>query len=312
MSDSTNSESRIKYALHHPKWAYESDLPDQLRTESEKVVVLDYLPHMDGKLFCPVCTTNLVRTPKDKALFSNGRRACFAHFPKYAEVLCDLRSKKPEGQKYLNEEEARQAIESKELIVIASFLEKPPEAAGLISGIYDQSSVEDLNGPETEVAIGRHTGQKFSVPTRLSTVNSICRSFDSNLYRHYVFPGSNAAVRLIDALVDVASVEGVESAPRLYFGRISSTKNAGINPKPTNLRLTWFKHHKSVKDFCLKDTDETQLDKGINDNSAGRVVVFWGTITESGIGLCVNRPRWGEYALLPSKYDGLLHEVAEA
>lgn len=306
MSDSSNTQSRIKYALHHPQWKYESESPERLRTQAEKVIVLEYLPHMDGKLFCPVCWTNLVRTPKDKALFSNGRRACFAHLPKYAEVPCDLRSKKPEGQKYLNEEEARQAVESKELVVVGSFLEKPPEAADLTSGVYDQSAIEDLNGPETEVAIGRHNGQKFLVPTKLATVNNICRNFDNNLYKYYVLPGSNAAVRLVDALVDVASVEDVVSVPRLYFGRISSTNNAGINPKPTNLRMTWFEHHKLVKDFCLKDADATQLSKGINDDSAGRVIMFWGTITESGIGLCINRPGWGEYALLPRKYNGLL------
>jgi hypothetical protein len=163
-----------------------------------------------------------------------------------------------------------------------------------------------MAGPETEVAIGRHRGERFSIPTRLATVNSICRNFDGNLYRHYVFPHSNAAVRLIDALIDVASVEVVDPVPRLYFGRISSTKNAGINPKPTNLRMTWFKHHQSVKDFCLKDTDATQLTKGINDESAGRVVLLWGKVTESGLGLCINRPGWGEYALLPSKYTSLL------
>ena len=134
----------------------------------------------------------------------------------------------------------------------------------------------------------------------------MCRSFDANLYKYYVFPKSNVAMRLIDALIDVESVEKVDETPRLYFGRVSSTKNAGINPKPTNLRLTWFKHHPQVKDLCLKDVDATQLSKGINDESRGRVVVFWGQITESGIGLCINRPSWGEYALLPSKYNQLL------
>jgi hypothetical protein len=187
-------------------------------------------------------------------------------------------------------------------------LEQSPEAAGLSSGSYDQSAVEELNGPKTEVAIGRHNGEKFTVPTKLSTVNSICRNFDANLYKYYVFPGSTAAVRLIDALVDVASIENIHASPQLYFGRISNTQNAGHYPKPTNLRMTWFKHHKSVKDLCLKDIDATQLSKGINEDSVGRVVLFWGSITESGIGLCINRPRWGEYALLPSKYNALLPE----
>lgn len=297
--------------MHNKYWTYENDLPSRLKLEAKKVLVLDYVAHMDGFLFCPVCSTNLVRTPKDKAIFSNGRRACFSHLPRYAGITCDLRSKKPEGKTYLNEEEARHAIDNNELVVISSFLEQSPETSGLSSGIYDQSAVEELNGPETEVAIGRHNGEQFSVPTKLSTVNSICRNFDNNLYKYYVFPGSKAAVRLIDALVDVASIEDVHIFPRLYFGRISSTQIAGRNPKSTNIRMTWFIHHKSVKDLCLKDIEATQFSKGINDESAGRVVVFWGRITESGIGLCINRPGWGEYALLPSKYNSLLPERDE-
>lgn len=306
MTTPTAKENRIKYALHHKDWRYGEDSPLRLREEAAKVLVLDYKPHMDGRLFCPACTTQLTRAPKEKSVFSNGRRACFAHLPSFVHVKCDLRSKKPDGKKYDSEEEARQAIEHKELVVINSFLESPPDVAGLDSGTYDQSQVEDQNGPETEVPIGRHHGQQFTVPTRVSTVASMCRSFDANLYKYYVFPKSNSAMRLIDALIDVESVEKVDETPRLYFGRILSTKNAGINPKPTNLRLTWFKHHPQVKDLCLKDVDATQLSKGINDESRDRVVVFWGKITESGIGLCINRPGWGEYALLPSKYNDLL------
>ncbi|MDP1686470.1 hypothetical protein [Hydrogenophaga sp.] len=308
MAASAQKENRIKFALHHQRWSYENDSPNQLRIEAVKVLATDYQPKMEGKLFCPVCTTNLVRTPKDKSIFSNGRRACFSHLHKYVGIPCDLRSKKPEGKTYLNEEEVRQAIESNDLVVISSFMEKPPETAGLSSGIYDQSSVEDLEGPTTEVAIGRHNGQKFSVPTKLATVHSICRNFDDNLYKYYVFPESNAAVRLIDALTDAASIETKEATPRLYFGRIISSRNAGINPKPTNLRLSWLKHHESVKDLCIKDTDAVQLSKGINDDSAGRIVLFWGRITESGIGLCINRPGWGEYGLLPTKYNDLIPE----
>jgi len=311
LTSSNDTASRVKFALHHPQWSYESGSRNLLQVEGTKILVSDYLPHMDGKLFCPVCCTNLTRMPKNKAVFSNGRKSCFAHLPTYSNIQCNLRSKKPEGQKYLNEEEAREAIEDNKLVVISAFLESSPETAGLVGGTYDQSAIEDLNGPVTEIAIGRHFGDRFLVPTTLTTVNGICRNFDSNLYKHYIFPGSQAALRLIDVLVDLTSVEDVVSIPRLYFGRIISTRNAGINPKPTNLRMTWLEHHPSVKDFCLKDIDANQLAKGINDDSAGRIVVFWGTITESGIGLCINKPSWGEYALLPSKYDDLLPLHAE-
>jgi hypothetical protein len=70
--------------------------------------------------------------------------------------------------------------------------------------------------------------------------------------------------------------------------------------------MTALKCHPSVKDFYLKDIDGAQAEKGISDNSIGRVVLMWGAITENGIGLCIARPGWGEYALLPAKYNQLL------
>lgn len=303
---SKSNELRIKYALCFSNWVYGKDEPSILKSEAVKVLVSEYLTDMEGKLFCPGCFTNLTRTPKAKDMFSNGRRASFSHLPTYKSVPCDLRSEKPDGKRYLTEEEAREAIANRELSVISYFRTEAPDSAALRSGIYDQSLVEDLEGPESNIAIGRHRGETFKVATKIATVAAICRNFDENLYRYFVFPGSSSAMRLVDVLTNVASVREVDDTPRLYFGRILSTRNAGINPKPTNLRMTWLAQHPDIKDFCLKDEDATQLSKGINDESLGRTVIFWGRVTESGIGLCVNRPSWGEYALLPSMYDKLL------
>lgn len=106
--------------------------------------------------------------------------------------------------------------------------------------------------------------------------------------------------------MDIASVTQPDDFPRLYFGSITSTNNAGINPKPTNTRMTWLQHHSDVKDLCLKDVDSIQRDKGIEDQAKGRTIIIWGKVTESGIGLCINRPGWGAYALLPEKYKAFL------
>lgn len=70
--------------------------------------------------------------------------------------------------------------------------------------------------------------------------------------------------------------------------------------------MTSLECHKDIKDFYLKSTDASQQAKGINDDTRGRYVIFWGTIEENGIGLCVNRPTWGEFALLPQQYERLL------
>ena len=82
-----------------------------------------------------------------------------------------------------------------------------------------------------------------------------------------------------------------------------------MGKKPTNTRMTWLRFHKKNgdwKDFCLKAVDSEQTRKGIGDGAVGRYILFWGKITESGMGLCVNEPKWGEYALLPDQYNKLL------
>ena len=42
---------------------------------------------------------------------------------------------------------------------------------------------------------------------------------------------------------------------------------------------------------------------------ARRHVLFWGVVTFNGIGLCVQGLNWGEFALLPVQYEGLLSEA---
>ena len=309
MSESDGSNNRIKYAYFLHGWCPKTGSKSVLASTARKVLVSEYEPRMDQHLFCPGCFTNLVRIPKDKAVFSNGRKACFAHIPTYRSVLCDLRSTKPEGKHYVDEEQAKQAIEDHELVVVSSFLDTPPDASELKSGVYEQTPVEDLDGPISNVPIARHTGETFHLPTKISTVNSLCRNFDYNLYRYYVFPGQRAATRLVDALVNIRNVTETTDTPRLYYERIRHSFNAGRSPKPSNLRMTELFASGAVKDFYLKDVDSIQTEKGISDTSVNRIVLIWGVVTWNGIGLCINRPKWGEYALLPSKYDALLEDA---
>lgn len=303
MGTSEKDNSRIKFAYRSSTWSYENGIPADLE-KAAKVLTTDYDASMEGQLFCPGCHTNIIRTPKDKPFFSNGRKACFAHLERYRHIPCDLRTHKPEGKRYNSEEEAKQAIADSSLVVVSGFQTAPPSTQELAAGSYDQSAVEDIDGPLVDFPIGRHHGEQFTLPTKLSTVRSICRNFDANLYRYYAFPGFSAAVRLVDALVDIASVEEEDDVPRLYFGRIQRSKNAGKTPR--NTRMTWLEHSSSVHDFCIKDTDSAQAEKGINDHSTGRIVLVWGRITVSGIGLCLTNLGWGEYALLPEKYNDLL------
>ncbi len=302
---SESQTSRIKFAYFHASWRSSDGSRSDLRQTARKIAAEDYVEKMHGKLFCPGCYEPLTRSPRDKPLFRNGRRACFAHLPSEQPVPCDLRSAKSGGKHFLSEEEALQAIANQELVVISSFLNEP-EVPFAPAGIYDQTPVEEATGPVSEVPISRHVGETFRLPTRASTVEAICRRFDLNLYRYFVFPGTNAAVRLIDALTDIRLVDSEREHPALYFGRIVTSFNAGQTPKPTNLRMTELACHRGVKDFYVKVVDRMQTQKGISEQSRGRFVLFWGSIGVSGIGLCVEDLAWGEFALLPQMYEQLL------
>jgi hypothetical protein len=309
MSTLLESTNRIKFVYYLHSWAYGSGDRKYLESNSNRVLISDFEPIMSGHIFCPVCFTNLVRVPKHKDNFSNGRTACFAHLSKYKSIPCDLRSERPVGKFYANEEDAIQAIDNNELVVVSAFSDLPSSADGMVTGVYDQSAVEDINGPRSEVALGRHIGKKYSVPTRISTITNICRQFDSNLYRYYVFPDKSNAVRLMDTLTSILDVVEPMTIPRLYIGKIKSSNPSKANPRPKNLRMTWLECHKDVKDFCLKDPIAAQTQKGISDDSKGRYVLFWGCITVSGIGLCVSSLKWGEYALLPETYETLADTI---
>lgn len=299
-------ENRIKYALYLDGWTYEDGDVLELLGKAQKVPPSDFQQSMLGGLFCPGCKTSLSRSPKDKPHFSNSRKACFIHLPSYSHIECDLRTPKPDGMKYLTEELALQAIADEQLTIVSAFLTEAPEQKVVSGEPYSQSAVEDTQGAISEIPISRHNGQSFKLPSKITTVMGICRKFDVNLYRYYVFPGEVTASRLISSLTSVTEIKTINDIPRLYWGEIISSRNAGIDPKPSNLRMTKLRCNDGVIDFCLKAIDAQQAEKGINDQSVGRIVLFWGKVTQSGIGLCVEKPAWGEFALLPSKYDHLL------
>jgi hypothetical protein len=298
--------NRIKHALYLEGWTYETGNVQELLLKGRKILTVDFHESMLGSIFCPGCKTSLSRSPKNKPTFSNSRQACFVHLPSYSEVECDLRTPKPEGMKYPTEELALQAIAHDQLAIVSSFMATPPERISKREEPYSQSAVEDLHGPISEVPISRHSGETFKLPSKISTVAGICRRFDENLYKYYVLPGEVTAARLVSSLTGVEQVEAIDDTPKLYWGEIVSSHNSGNTPKPSNLRMTKLRCSHSIIDFYLKAVDSEQTEKGIGDKSGGRVVLFWGKITWNGIGLCVERPAWGEYALLPEKYDYLL------
>lgn len=299
-------KQRIKFAYFLDGWSYENNDQSVLKKNAEKVLHSEYIPAMEGSIFCPTCFTNLIRVPKRRDHFSNGRDAYFAHIKKYQAVKCSLRVKRAEGKRYENYEEAQKAIDDENLVIVTGFLERRPERPEHEAGEYDETPVEDQNGQLTEVPLGRHNGESFNLPSKITTVAGICRNFDVNLYKYYYFPNQKIAIQLIDLLHSIEQVTEEGELPRLYYGLIKSVYDPAKNPKPHNIRMTELVCNKSVKDFNLKTTLEVALQKGITQDAVGRIVIMYGTVTTSGIGLSIENLNWGEFALLPRQYSNLL------
>tara|TARA_R110001599_G_scaffold64023_3_gene178909 strand:- start:527580 stop:528494 length:915 start_codon:yes stop_codon:yes gene_type:complete len=298
--------NRIKFALYSKAWTYDTKDIKTLRGLAREVPAAEYLPEMKGYIFCPECCVPLFRSPEGKEYSTNGRKAFYSHSRKH-QVFCSLRVKQAEGKRYENEEQAQQAIEDGELVIVRGFMREkpvPPDVKGPVQ--YQGPIVEDIEGGLTEVAIGRHDGEEFKLPSRITTIRGLCRNFDKNLYRYFFFPSQVAPILLQDLLVDIRRVDEVNDKPRLYYGRISSSRNMGKTPN--NIRQTFFEYPKNYKcpDFCLKVTDQESQEHGIDDESKGKIVLMYGKVIESGVGLCLARLGWGEFAVLPDKYIPLL------
>jgi len=139
-----DNNRRIKFAYYKDGWSFENGDPDFLKEKAEKIIPSEYKPKMNNALFCPVCYTNLNRVPKEKEHFSNGRESYFAHTKKYKHVRCGLRSNKPEGKRYDNWEQAKQAIDDDKLVVISGFLKTKPEVKQPTDTEYQETLVEDI------------------------------------------------------------------------------------------------------------------------------------------------------------------------
>lgn len=297
---------RIKFAYYMKGWAHEGGDQALLKSRGAKIAPSEFTPDMGSDVFCPSCCTNLNRVPKDKDHFSNGREAYFAHLSRFSDVKCDLRSTKPEGKRYDSYEEAQKAIDDENLVIINGFAKDRPEGNLPPSGEYDETPIEDVKGLLADVPISRHSGESFKLPSNITTVRGLCWGFYENLYRYYHLPGNSYANRLVDLLHDVRLVTVEEEEPKLYFGIIKSSRNAGRTSQ--NIRMTWLSCNPEVKDFCFKAIDADAQEKGIHDDTKDRILIMYGRVTESGIGLAIEKLGWGEYALLPEKYNHLLLE----
>ena len=254
---------------------------------------------MKGKIFCPICTTPLSRSPDMRSVSTNSRTAHFKHKPTYSKVPCRLKTKKKEGLSYKNEEEASKAIEDEALVIVSDWMSQPPSDDDDLdeNGEFNQTAIEDEDGPDTEIAIGRHKGREFKLPSKISSVTALCRDFDKNLHRGYHLPDSKFPMLLSDMLFDTDRItEDTDKKKRLFFGKI-------VDYRRLSKRNIIYIENEEFGEFKIYTWPRFDERKHIDGKSEGRYILFHSTLSwEGGI------PRsfvdnWGQYSLLPQKYE---------
>jgi hypothetical protein len=295
------SSHRIPHALYLKGWKYGEHPREQLEAEAAPIEPSEYRAEMEGKIFCPECTTPLSRAPKFGDLFTNSRTAHFRHKPAFKSVPCDLRTARGLGLNYSSEEEMRQAVQNSELAIVSGWQSAPPEHAideTDADAVYDLTQIVDPDGAPTEVPLGRHTGERFLLPSTLSTVLAICRNFDKNLARAFYFPDSQYVTRLTDKLFDIALLtDEPPSSSYLFYGRIQSFSRLNFRNKITLVS----DDDVQVKVYTWPAYDDK---KHIDQRSLGRVLLFYGKLYRENDGvLSCKVDDWGAYSLLPEKYE---------
>lgn len=302
-----NGTHRIPYALYLRVWKYGENSREQLVKEGQEVGPSEYRQEMEGYIYCPECATPLSRAPKDTDIFTNSRTAHFRHRPAFKSVKCELRTPRGLGLSYSSEEELRRAVQNSELAIISDWQDSPPEYSPGEDGSdneYGLTQIVDPDGEPTEVPLGRHTGEKFLLPSKISTVFAICRNFDKNLSRSFFFPDSQYATLLNDKLFDVALLtDELPTSSHLYFGKIRSVSSLSKR----NKIILDSGEGARVKIYTWPKNDER---KHINNKSIGRTLLFYGNLYQENDGVFACKLNLsGTYCLLPEKYEHLLPDL---
>ncbi|SDB27941.1 MULTISPECIES: hypothetical protein [unclassified Pseudomonas] len=308
MSENFGS-NRIKFAYFLPGWIYGVGDKAVLRKSATSVLTSEYQSNMKGAIFCPECCVGLFRSPEEGEKDARGRAAYFAHTQKHRPP-CGLRVKKRDGQRFTDEEEAKQAVDDELLVVVKSFMKHKPVAPQLQGQVYSGPVVEDIDGELSEVPIRRHNGEKIKLPSRITSVRGLCTNFNKNFHKYYFLPEAQYPQLLSDALVNVSAVKEPNTKPRLYYGRIKYIRVMGQG-NPDNIQMTRieYENNGNYQDFTLKMTVRDSTEHRIVDSAIGRVLLMYGPVSKNGTGLAISDLGWGEFALLPSKYESVLYPI---
>lgn len=295
---------RIVFAFYSEKWVYKKDNSKLLEEYSIEVVPEEFTKEMKKKIFCPLCATPLSRSPSITSVSKNNITAHFRHGDKakYVESKgCSWRAPSVQGFKYESEEEAKQAVENEDLTIVREWMDSPPSSDKDTDETeeFNQTAIEDEEGPETEMSIGRHKGEIYKLPSKISTVMALCKEFPKNLRRGFYFPNSQFPMMLSDQLHSVERIKNsLPSNETLFFGKIK-------NYDRLDYRNMIFLQVKSLHKFKIYTDPLFDIRKRISEKSIGRYIIFSAKIyweNENSIVAC-KVLKWGAYSLLPSKYD---------
>lgn len=306
---SETAKHRIPYALLcNFNWRYGEHSGSLLIASSKEVTPEEYDQSMMGRLYCPECKTPINRSPRKTLVMSNSRTAHFRHLPSYSHVLCNLRTSKPKGKRFINEEIVYQAEEKEDLVTVNSWAKEPPLGDEFETrGEYGQTQIEDSKGEETEEPIGRHSGDSFDTPRNIETVAAICTNFDKNLNVGYFLPNSQHSGLLKDLLFDVSRLdEGCSRSARLFFGRIYDYRTL------TNRNVIEL----IVRDdprliFRLYTYPYNDERKRLDIDIRQRYIIFHSDFYHERNGfLACKLDEWGQYSILPDKYIERIESVS--
>lgn len=291
---------RIAFALYFKeKWNYGEDDEEILEKYGIPTTPEEFSINMKGKIYCPKCKTPLSRSPEVNNVTTNNRTAHYRHKPRYKKVPCILKSVSKKGVSYRSEEEAKKAVEDGELVIVSDWMSQPPTMNIDIddTGEFNQTAIEDSDGPDTDVPIGRHFGDEVKVPSKISSVAALCWNFDRNLHSAFYLPNSRYPMLLSDILCDVNRIsKEKEPVDRLYFGRIIEFQR--LNHRDAiSVACEPFG---TVKIYSWPALDER---KRISEDSIGRYIVFAASIYWQGNNPSYKMNDWGRYSLLPTKYE---------
>lgn len=300
------SSHRIPCALYCPEFTYGEDKA-KLIGMAMPIIPEEYTTDMQGDLYCPSCTLYLDRIPSDTDITTSSREAYFRHRRGYSDVECSLRTQTGKGKKYSDEESTKRAIENGDLAIISDWMENPPEEWDETeTGEFSDAQIIDEDGEEIEIPKAVHDGENFSVPSKITSVYSLCKNFPLNISKYYYFPNSQSPIMLRDA-INSASKTKIEDCDSdyLYYGRIMNV----IPLDARNLIKIENKEYGSIHLYTMPEHDKKRR---ISKDSIGKTIMFHSQIIPNERGPRAMILKWGQYALLPSKYDRFMEEIEKS